>query len=94
MTEEPGAAPRGLDRLSRTLLRIITLHPDRDHDAPSVAALAQVPLHDTEDALDSLVDAGLLADADTPGRFRLPFRTIPTPPPRTLERCAGGCPAL
>ncbi|MFI5907745.1 BTAD domain-containing putative transcriptional regulator [Dactylosporangium sp. NPDC051541] len=61
---------RALDEPARRLFRLTGLHPSGEFSVHAAAALADLPLRDTDDVLGRLVDAHLLIEPAA-GRFRL-----------------------
>ncbi|WP_281395844.1 helix-turn-helix domain-containing protein [Nonomuraea endophytica] len=64
-----GMSYQQLASLSQQVFRRLSLVPGRDFDADLAAVLGGVPVADAWDALDDLVDLGLLQDS-TSGRYR------------------------
>jgi tetratricopeptide (TPR) repeat protein len=58
-----------LGATARQVFRRLTLVPGRDFDAALAAVVGEVPIEDAWDALDELVDLGLLEDSGS-GRYR------------------------
>ncbi|MGC5017458.1 BTAD domain-containing putative transcriptional regulator [Micromonospora sp. DT47] len=78
---------------AQRVFRLLGLHPGVRFDNRVAAALAELPLPETQDVLDELVDAHLAEEAE-PGRYRLHdlireyARTLLTEPGRADERRA------
>ncbi|MET8120171.1 BTAD domain-containing putative transcriptional regulator [Micromonospora sp. NPDC005189] len=74
--------------------RLLGLHPGVRFDTPVAAALTELPLPETQDLLDELVDAHLVEETE-PGRYRLHdlvreyARTLVAEPERADERRGG-----
>ncbi|MEO3859894.1 helix-turn-helix transcriptional regulator [Acrocarpospora sp. B8E8] len=62
---------RRLRPQARRLFRRLALLPPGDHPVTVAADIAGLGSADAEAAVDALIEAGLLADAPHPGRFRL-----------------------
>jgi hypothetical protein len=56
---------------ARRLFRLLALLPPGDHPITAAADIAGLGAADADAAVDALIEAGLLADAPHPGRFRL-----------------------
>ncbi|MBM0255965.1 AfsR/SARP family transcriptional regulator [Micromonospora sp. 4G55] len=55
---------------AQRMFRLLGLHPGVRFDKPVAAALAELPLPETQDLLDELVDSHLVEEVE-PGRYRL-----------------------
>lgn len=64
------ASYQPLSRKTKCTFRMIALHPGSDFSLPMAAALADLPLDETSDSLDELLDRHLLEEVGD-GRFRL-----------------------
>ncbi|MFF0253025.1 BTAD domain-containing putative transcriptional regulator [Micromonospora zamorensis] len=80
--------------VAQRAFRLLGLHPGVRFDNSVAAVLAELPLPDTQDLLDELVDAHLVEEAET-GRYRLHdlvreyARTLVAEPERADERRGG-----
>ncbi|MGI5524290.1 BTAD domain-containing putative transcriptional regulator [Micromonospora sp. CA-259024] len=78
---------------AQRLFRLIGLYPGGRFDSRVAAALAELPMTETQDLLDELVDAHLVEEVQ-PGRYRLHdllreyARLLLAPPQRQVERRA------